>query len=114
VKTFIEVVLIVALVALFLAERYFLFGRGRQMKVGRPSHWWNKPITRLGRRTIGAAGAVFGIVLLILQLRGNGHHAQGYVGDAFLIVPGLLLALGVLPRVRNVNQDKPGRATEPR
>lgn len=106
--TVIVILLILVMLGLFVAERYFLFGRGRKLMIGKPHHWWNKPISRIARRVIGAAAAVLGIVLVILELRGIVRPTLGYVDDVILIVVGLLLAFGVLPRSRGRRSDDPG------
>ncbi len=99
-RTVITVLVIVLLVALWAAEHYFLFGRGRRLTVGNPDHWWNRPVTAGARRGIGVAGVVVGVVLVVLELHGATHPAQGYFGAAVVIILGVLLATGVLPRRR--------------
>ena len=107
------VLVIVLLVALWAAEHYFLFGPGRRLTVGRPDHWWNRPLTAGARRGIGVAGVVVGIVLVVLELQGATHPAQGYFGSAVVIVLGVLLATGVLPRRRRATGVATDDRTDP-
>jgi hypothetical protein len=113
VRTVITVLVIVLLVALWAAEHYFMFGPGRRLTVGRPDHWWNRPLTAGARRGIGVVGVVVGVAMVVLQLRGGTHPAQGYFGSAVLIVLGVLLATGVLPRRRRATGLAPDDRTDP-
>ena len=96
------IVLVAVLIVLMAVQSYFLFGPGRRLTVGDKDHWWNKPISRYGRRLLGGVIAVAAAGFLVYDLVSRQRSVGGWwVLDVLAIVAGALVAAGILPRNRS-------------